>query len=83
MQADHDQDRQEEGDGHCQGPQEDRDAQGQADRRGNTTMPTEFIAQNGAEFKQTTKISVTGCKATKAVKKKVVKKKGQGKGEKK
>jgi hypothetical protein len=46
-------------------------------------MPTEFIAQNGAEFKQTTKICVTGCKATKAVKKKVVKKKGQGKGEKK
>ncbi len=25
------------------------------------TMPTEFIAQNGAELKQTTKIAVTGC----------------------
>ena len=24
-------------------------------------MPTEFIAQNGAELKQTTKIAVTGC----------------------
>ncbi len=27
----------------------------------NLTMPTEFIAQNGAELKQTTKIAVTGC----------------------
>ncbi len=27
----------------------------------NLTMPTEFIAQNGAELKQTTKIVVTGC----------------------
>jgi hypothetical protein len=26
------------------------------------TMPTEFIAQNGAELEQTTKIAVTGCK---------------------
>ncbi len=25
------------------------------------TMPTEFVAQNGAELKQTTKIAVTGC----------------------
>ena len=25
-------------------------------------MPTEFTAQNGAPFKQQTKISVTGCK---------------------
>jgi len=32
-------------------------------------MPTEFVAQNGAEFKQTTKISVTGCKAAKPAKK--------------
>jgi hypothetical protein len=32
-------------------------------------MPTEFVAQNGAEFKQTTKISVTGCKASKPAKK--------------
>ncbi len=29
------------------------------------TMPTEFIAQNGAEIKQTTKIAVTGCPKTK------------------
>jgi hypothetical protein len=42
-------------------------------------MPTEFVAQNGAELKQTTKISVTGCKASKPVKKKVVKKKGKRK----
>ena len=27
----------------------------------NLTMPTEFLAQNGAELKQTTKIAVTGC----------------------
>ena len=27
-------------------------------------MPTEFIGQNGAELKQTTKIAVTGCKKT-------------------
>jgi hypothetical protein len=29
------------------------------------TMPTEFIAQNGAEIHQTTPIAVTGCKKTK------------------
>jgi DNA-binding beta-propeller fold protein YncE len=29
------------------------------------TMPTEFIAQNGAELKQSTKIAVTGCPKTK------------------
>jgi hypothetical protein len=29
-------------------------------------MPTEFIAQNGAVMKKTTKIAVTGCTATKA-----------------
>ncbi len=29
------------------------------------SMPTEFVAQNGAVIKQTTKITVTGCKATK------------------
>ncbi len=35
------------------------------------TIPTEFIAQNGAELKQTTKIAVTGCpKHKKATKKK-------------
>ncbi len=27
----------------------------------NLTMPTEFLAQNGAELKQSTKIAVTGC----------------------
>jgi hypothetical protein len=27
----------------------------------NLTMPTEFLAQNGAQLKQTTKIAVTGC----------------------
>ncbi len=27
----------------------------------NLTMPTEFLAQNGAELEQTTKIAVTGC----------------------
>jgi hypothetical protein len=45
------------------------------------TMPTEFIAQNGAELKQDTKIEVTGCpkahKAAKKAKKKA--KKGKGK----
>jgi hypothetical protein len=29
-------------------------------------MPSEFVAQNGAVIKQTTKIAVTGCKASKA-----------------
>jgi hypothetical protein len=33
-------------------------------------MPTEMVAQNGAVLKQSTKITVTGCKATKPVKKK-------------
>ncbi len=37
----------------------------------NLTMPTEFLAQNGAELKQTTKIAVTGCpKAKKTTHKK-------------
>ena len=37
----------------------------------NLTMPTEFLAQNGAELKQSTKIAVTGCpKHKKATKKK-------------
>ena len=47
-------------------------------------MPTEFTGQNGAEFKQTTKISVTGCpKAATAVKKhKKPKKGGKGNGKK-
>jgi hypothetical protein len=43
-------------------------------------MPTEFTAQNGAEFKQTTKISVVGCpKAKPAVKHKKGKKGGKHK----
>ncbi len=29
-------------------------------------MPTEFVAQNGAVFKQTTKITVSGCRAKSA-----------------
>jgi DNA-binding beta-propeller fold protein YncE len=37
----------------------------------NLTMPTEFLAQNGAELKQATKITVTGCpKAKKTTHKK-------------
>jgi hypothetical protein len=46
-------------------------------------MPTEMVAQNGAVLKQSTKIAVTGCKATKPAKKKKkskAKKKGKGKG---
>ena len=47
-------------------------------------MPTEMVAQNGAVLKQSTKISVTGCKAAKAAKKKKAKKgKKGGKGKKK
>jgi hypothetical protein len=33
------------------------------------TMPTEFVAQNGAELKQDTHISVTGCPKAKPAKK--------------
>lgn len=33
--------------------------------RGRLKMPTEFVGQNGAVMKQSTKISVTGCKAIK------------------
>jgi hypothetical protein len=36
-------------------------------------MPTEMVAQNGAVLKQTTKITVTGCKAAKPAKKKKAK----------
>lgn len=46
-------------------------------------MPTEIIAQNGAVLKQSTKISVTGCKATKPAKKKKAKAKKKAKGKKK
>jgi hypothetical protein len=38
------------------------------------TMPTEFVAQNGAELKQDTKIEVTGCPKAKAAKKQPKKK---------
>jgi hypothetical protein len=44
-------------------------------------MPTAFIAQNGAQIHQSTKISVTGCQAAKKKAKKAAKKKG-GKGKK-
>ncbi len=33
---------------------------------GKLVMPTEFVAQNGAVFKQTTKIAVSGCRAISA-----------------
>ncbi len=43
-------------------------------------MPTEMVAQNGMVLKQTTKIKVTGCKATKPAKhKKAKRKKGKKK----
>ena len=47
-------------------------------------MPTEMVAQNGAVLKQSTKIAVTGCKATKPAKKKKAKakKKAKSKGKK-
>jgi hypothetical protein len=49
------------------------------------TMPTEFVAQNGAELKQDTKIEVTGCPKAKAAKKpaKKSKKNSKSKGKKK
>lgn len=37
-------------------------------------MPTEIIAQNGAEFHQSTKIAVTGCPHAKQAKKQRIKK---------
>jgi hypothetical protein len=42
-------------------------------------MPTEFIAQNGAEIKQTTKVGVTGCPKAKKASKKHKKAKKHGK----
>ncbi|MGH2855826.1 MAG: hypothetical protein ACRDLF_16755, partial [Solirubrobacteraceae bacterium] len=42
------------------------------------TMPTEFVAQNGAQIKQSTKIAVTGCGMTKSVKPKHRHRKGKG-----
>ena len=46
-------------------------------------MPTEMVAQNGAVLTQTTKITVTGCKAVKLAKKKKAKPKKKAKGKKK
>jgi hypothetical protein len=45
-------------------------------------MPTAFVAQNGLEIKQSTKISITGCKKAKKAKKHK-KKHSKGKGQKK
>ncbi len=51
----------------------------------NLTMPTDFIAQNGATFNQTTKIAVTGCSKAKTTthKKKTKHKKKKDKGKRK
>ena len=49
-------------------------------------MPTVFVAQNGAQIKQNTKIGVTGCPPTRGHAKKARKAKGRkqkGKGKKK
>ncbi len=46
---------------------------------GSLVMPTEFVAQNGAVLKQNTKISVTGCKASKPKPKKKGRRKGKRK----
>ena len=40
-------------------------------------MPTEFIAQNGAEIHETTPIGVTGCAKHKPAKKKKARKNGK------
>ncbi len=45
------------------------------------TIPTEFIAQNGAELKQSTKIAVTGCPKHKVVKHKGKKKRTAKRGQ--
>jgi hypothetical protein len=47
---------------------------------GSLTMPTAFIAQNGAEIHQSTPITVTGCAKGKPAKKAAKKKKGSKKG---
>jgi hypothetical protein len=44
------------------------------------SMPTAFVAQNGAEIHETTKIAVTGCSKAKAAKKKTKKKTKNGRG---
>src|SRR6202020_816652 len=45
----------------------------------NLTMPTEFLAQNGAELKQNTKITVTGCPKAKKTAHKKKKRKAKAK----
>ena len=42
-------------------------------------MPTAFVAQNGAEIHETTKITATGCPKAKQAKKKKPKKKRRAK----
>jgi hypothetical protein len=44
------------------------------------SMPTAFVAQNGAEIHETTKVAVTGCSKAKAAKKKTKKKTKNGRG---
>jgi hypothetical protein len=46
---------------------------------GSLTMPTAFIAQNGAEIHQTTPVSVTGCAKARPAKKKAKAKRGKKK----
>jgi uncharacterized repeat protein (TIGR01451 family) len=54
-----------------EGPYSALAANGNLCRAKSLTIPTEFVAQNGAELHQSTKIAVTGCpKAKKATKKK-------------
>jgi hypothetical protein len=50
--------------------------------QGKLKMPNEFVAQNGAVLKQSTKIAVTGCPRVKATKKKPRKAAAHGKGRK-
>jgi hypothetical protein len=51
--------------------------------KGTLTMPTQFIAQNGMELRQNTKVAVTGCpKAKKSTHKKNKKKRKRGKNKK-
>jgi hypothetical protein len=45
-------------------------------------MPTEFVAQNGAEIHESTPVSVTGCAKAKPAKKHKKKAKGNTKGKK-
>jgi hypothetical protein len=49
---------------------------------GSLTMPTAFIAQNGAEIHESTPVSVTGCAKGKKAKARKVKGKNKGPGKK-